>query len=241
MQAEAVGVLNSETSQPEDKSFRGPSQETSTPIGEIPTTIHRIELVRLADIQDGGAQMRVEMWPETVVEYANEMLNGTSFPPVILFHDGSTYWQADGFHRVEAARKIKRETILAEIRNGTARDAVLHGTGANATHGLRRTQADKRRAVECLLRDPEWSAWSSRKIAEVARVDHKTVTKIRAELTGEIPTRTTERRTGEFPKPAGKPDGARPELIDALLRTLSNEKLIAECRRRGLTVEGEHV
>ena len=124
-----------------------------------------------------------------------------------------TYWLADGFHRVEAARKIERKTIIAEIRQGTARDAILHAVGSNAAHGLRRTQADKRRAVERLLKDPEWARWSDRKIAEAAKVDHKTVGTIRRELAGEFPTRPspTKAKGGEFPtaqwqaKSAGTP------------------------------------
>ena len=179
-----------------------PSQETCS--GEIPTImVPRVELVRLADIQDGGAQMRVETRPEVVNEYTTDMLNGASFPPVVLYQDDDgRHWLGDGFHRVDAARKIERETMLAEVRHGTARDAILHAVGANAAHGLRRTQADKRRAVERLLRDPEWALWSLRRIADVAKVDHKTVAKIKAELTGEIPIQA---RRGEFPKAAAKP------------------------------------
>jgi hypothetical protein len=37
---------------------------------------------------------------------------------------------------------------------------VLHSAGANAMHGLRRTNADKRRTVMLLLQDEEWAAWS---------------------------------------------------------------------------------
>jgi hypothetical protein len=146
------------------------------------------EPIPLASIRDGGAQMRVEVRPETVNEYATEMLDGAAFPPVVVFYDGSDFWLADGFHRVEAKRKIGHETIIAEIREGSSRDAILHGAGSNSSHGLRRTQADKRRAVERLLKDPEWARWSDRKIAEVAKVDHKTVGTIRRELTGEFPT-----------------------------------------------------
>ena len=125
--------------------------------------------IPLTDIKDPGAQMRVEMRPETVNDYASDMLAGAVVPPVVLFFDGSDYWLADGFHRVEAARKIDRDSILAEVRNGTARDAILHGVGSNASHGLLRTQADKRRAIERLLTDPEWARWSDRKIAEAAK------------------------------------------------------------------------
>ena len=96
--------------------------------------------------------MRTELRPETVNEYAADMLDGAVLPPIVVFHDGCDFWIGDGFHRIEAARKIGRETIVAEIRRGSTRDAILHAVGANAVHGLRRTQADKRRAVEVLLR-----------------------------------------------------------------------------------------
>jgi hypothetical protein len=198
-----------------------------------------VEPIPLAGIKDGGAQMRVEMRVETVNDYANDMLDGATFPPVVVFYDGSDYWLGEGYHRVEAARKISRETIVAEIRQGTARDAILYGIGANATHGLRRTQADKRRAVERLLKDPEWARWSDRKIAEVAKVDHKTVGTIRRELTGEFPTahgKLNGKGSGEFPTPQGKPNN-RPSLLGDVLHAIPDEVLIAECRRRGLTVE----
>jgi hypothetical protein len=187
--------------------------------------------IPLSRIKDGGAQMRVEMNPDIINEYAEAMLNGAVFPPIIVYFDGADYWLADGYHRVEAARKIEHETIAAEIREGTARDAILHGISSNATHGLRRTQADKRRAVERLLTDPEWARWSDRKIAETARVDHKTVGKIRREMSGEIPTGRS--LSGEIPKPNGKPSGS---IFDDVLRSIPDDALIAECRRRGLEV-----
>jgi hypothetical protein len=190
--------------------------------------------ILVSSIQDGGAQMRVEsIRVETVNEYAEEMLEGTKFPPVIVFHDGADYWLADGFHRVAAATKINLESIDADVRNGTMRDAILYGAGANASHGLRRTHADKRRAVERLLSDPEWARWSDRKVAEAAKVDHKTVAKIRRELAGEIPTAPT---SGEIPRLNGKPNGAG-SLLQDLLRSVGDDDLIAECRRRGLAVE----
>jgi hypothetical protein len=196
----------------------------------------RVDSIPLSKIKDGGAQMRAEMRDETVDDYASDMLNGAVFPPIVVFYDGNDYWLGDGFHRVSAARKIDRETIVAEIRQGTARDATLHGIGSNAVHGLRRTQADKRRAVERLLKDPEWARWSDRKIAEVAKVDHKTVGTMRRELSGEIPT---TKRSGDFPtahKPNGKPNG-RGSVLGDVLQHISDDVLIAECRRRGLTVE----
>jgi hypothetical protein len=42
---------------------------------------------------------------------------------------------------------------------------VPNSVSANAPHGLRRTNADKRRAVVRLLEDTEWSQWADREIA----------------------------------------------------------------------------
>ncbi len=193
-------------------------------------------MIALSDIQNGGAQMRVEMKPDTVREYADEMAAGTIFPAVVVYYDGIDYWLGDGFHRVEAARLLERETIDAEVLDGGERDAILRGVGSNASHGLRRTQADKRRAVERLLRDEEWGKWSDRKIAEVARVDHKTVGKIRRELLGgDFPT--PARPNGEIPRSNGKPNTASGSVLQDMIKAVSTEVLIEECERRGLRVE----
>ena len=202
----------------------------------------RTESVPLDRIKDPGAQMRVEMRAETVDDYAADMLDGAVFPPIVVFDDGTDLWLAEGYHRIEATRKVGHTEILADVRPGTARDAILYAVGANAAHGLRRTQADKRRAVERLLRDPEWSRWSDRKIAEAAKVDHKTVAAIRRELAGEFPTKDTKASAtkanggGEFPTARAKPVG-RDSIVGDVLRTVPVQALIAECVRRGLKVE----
>jgi len=121
----------------------------------------RIDLIRL----DGGAQSRAKLDETLICEYAAEMLGGTEFAPVVVYHDGADYWLSDGFHRVRAALKAEAVEIAAEIRQGALRDAILHSVGANADHGLRRTNEDKRRAVAKLLGDEEWRAWSNREIA----------------------------------------------------------------------------
>lgn len=67
----------------------------------------------------------------------------------------------------------------AEVRVGTQRDAILYPCGANTQHGLRRSQADKRKAVGIMLADPEWSKWSDREIARRCGVSHPFVGKLR--------------------------------------------------------------
>jgi ParB-like nuclease domain len=199
--------------------------------------------IPLADVvDDTAAQMRVAgINPGIVDEYARAMQEGAAFPAIIAFYDGDAYHVADGFHRVAAARQAKLEEILAEVRDGSARDAVLAAAGANATHGIRRTNADKRHAIERLLADPEWGRWSDHEIARACHVDHKTVGRVRREVTGEIPSERTvtyRDRHGNLSKMRviGEIPSERPSLTSRLLAKVSTEDLIAELQRRGLEV-----
>ena len=119
---------------------------------------------------NGGTQSRAAINKDVVAEYAEAMEGGATFPPVIVFYDGADYWLADGFHRYEAYARARANDVPADVRQGTQRDAILYSVGANASHGLRRTNDDKRRAVMVLLNDPEWSKWSNREIARQCAV-----------------------------------------------------------------------
>ena len=99
-----------------------------------------------------------------------------------MISDGTDNWLADGFHRYHAFRAADIEDIPVFIRNGTRRDAVLYSVGANAHHGLRRSNEDKRKAVQTLLADPEWAAWSDREIARQCNVAHPFVGSVRSSL-----------------------------------------------------------
>lgn len=127
--------------------------------------------INIADIRvDGGTQSRAAIDRGVVSDYADAIKDGAAFPPITVFFDGRSYWLGDGFHRYEAYAAAQVYDVPADIRQGTQRDAVLFSVGANASHGLRRTNDDKRRAVLTLLNDPEWSAWSNREIARACGV-----------------------------------------------------------------------
>ena len=130
---------------------------------------------------DGGTQMRAELDESVVAEYAQTIGDGGDFPAVVVFFDGSKCWLGDGFHRFHAYRKARAVEIPADVREGTKRDAILHAVGANASHGLRRTNADKRKAVETLLADKEWAGWSDREISRRAGVSDRFVNGLRQE------------------------------------------------------------
>ncbi len=155
-----------------------------------------VQNIRLEQIRtDGGTQPRAEVNEDVVREYAESLTDGAKMPPVVVFYDGAGYWLADGFHRFFAHRKIGALDIAADVRQGTRRDAVLHSVGANDTHGLRRSKADKRQAVLTLLKDDEWGKWSNREIARRCSVNDKTVAAIRESLTAEIRSDEPGQRT----------------------------------------------
>jgi len=131
---------------------------------------------------DGGTQSRVKIDENVVAQYADEMLNGDLFPPVVLFHDGVDYWLADGFHRYFANKRINSPGIRATIMDGSVRDAILHGIEANNKHGLRPTNEDKRKGVMTMLKDIEWQDLSNREIGRICGVSHTLVNTIRKEL-----------------------------------------------------------
>jgi hypothetical protein len=137
----------------------------------------------VADIKvDPECQARAASNDATINEYAKIMKEGNdnAFPPVVVFHDGTDYWLSDGFHRHSAAQKAGLLSLKMKIHQGPRRDAVLYAVGANVAHGLRRTNADKRRAVNILLEDEEWSTWSNRDISRRCGVDEGLVRKLRS-------------------------------------------------------------
>lgn len=80
------------------------------------------------------------------------------------------------------------------------RDAILFSVSANAAHGQRRTNEDKRRSVHRLLDDPEWAGWNNSKIAQLCGVGETLVASLRpkpivplGDDSSPPPTRTVER------------------------------------------------
>lgn len=165
-------------------------------------TMRSTELILLKDIQRSlDCQPREAINTATVTEYAEQMTDGAAFPPVVIFKEGKKNWLADGFHRVFAAEEAGITEIEADVRLGTKRDAMLFSCGANAKHGLRRTNEDKRRAVLSLLNDEEWSQWSDSEVAKQCGVSHPFVGKLRKSDTCNV---TSMGRTFTHPK-TGKP------------------------------------
>lgn len=144
-------------------------------------TIHALPLNSIRT--DADTQSREDVSWELVNEYADAWLKQADFPPVDVFKsaDGE-HVLADGFHRLLAAKKVAKPTILCRVFHGDSRAAFLFACTQNHSHGLRRTNADKRYMVTRILNDAEWVSWTDARIAEQCGVSHTFVTALRREL-----------------------------------------------------------
>jgi uncharacterized ParB-like nuclease family protein len=148
--------------------------------GETKPTKLKLDAIRL----DAEIQTRVHIDESVVLEYSEDMARGDRFPPVVVFQvdqvDRGDFILVDGFHRLKAARRAKLGQILAEVRRGSRPDALRFALGANHKHGLRRTNGDKRRAVEMAL--AEFGNQSDRLLAEMCGVSQPFVSNLRHQL-----------------------------------------------------------
>jgi hypothetical protein len=177
---------------------------------------------RAAITIDSSIQQRVAGTSQTVVEgYAQAMRDGNEFPPPTVFStDGRTFYLADGFHRAEAHRLAHPDAceIACEVRLGDRDDALLFACGANASHGLPRSNSDKRRAVLALLNSEKWSHWSDREIARQCSVSHPLVSKLRNEHLETLPDEEEDHAAGPPPAAETTPTNA-PVVRSGRLRT----------------------
>jgi len=157
---------------------------------------------------DSSIQCRASYNKATVTDYAERMSCEDEFPPIVLFGTETKSWIGDGWHRILAARQIGAVGILAEINPGGRAEALKYALGANSAHGIRRTNADKRRCVEIALR--EFPKLSSRAIAELCGVSPQTVSTWRDNDVSKLDTSTRTDTLGRQ-QPAHKPHRPEPE------------------------------
>jgi len=151
---------------------------------------------------DGGTQARKSLDQNIVTRYAEHMKEGAIFPPIIVFHDGSEHWLADGFHRYFARKANGELEIECEVKQGTQRDAQLFAFGVNNDRGLSMSSEDIREIIIRMLKDDEWGKWSDEKIANIVKVSRITVFRVRKKLekAGEV----SEKKTTKYVDKHGK-------------------------------------
>lgn len=162
---------------------------------------------------DQGVQSRAAINSEYVAELAEQIKAGVKLPPVDVFRAGGETWMADGFHRLRAHEAAGKRSIRAEVHKGGQAEAAWFSVGANLAHGLRRTNADKQRAVEMALKAKP--TLSDAAIAQHVGVSDRHVWGIRQKIqppkVSEVETRTgTDGRTRRIPPPPPSTTSAPP-------------------------------
>lgn len=171
---------------PETKKGPAASNDANGTTGDVEchddnNTIQRpSRMVKLDDIHvDPALQMRAATDEDAIDEYSAVIRAAVAdgctspLPPVTVIGG----YLVDGFHRLAAARRAGVDTIAATITGGSRSDALRASLAANQSHGLRRTNADKRRAIAVAVQT--WPSKSDRAIAKLTGVSHTSVANAR--------------------------------------------------------------
>ncbi len=153
-------------------------------------------------------QPRVGMNKDYVSELHASLESGETLPAIKVFSERGVapFFLSDGWHRLEANLAIGFREVEAEIIIGTAFDAFKNSLGENDSHGLRRTTEDKKRAVSLAFEDEELKGLTDRAIAEICRVGHPFVAKLRPSTGTDSSSAggTDSTSNGDEPKRKGK-------------------------------------
>lgn len=165
----------------------------------------------LASIElDNSIQCRASVDTAVVGEYAERMAAGDTFPPIDVYGTKSKCWIGDGWHRTLGAFQCGAESISATLHPGGRVDALKHALGANALHGQRRTNADKRRCVEIALR--EFPKLSSRAVAKLCGVGYDLVQSLKPQVTESVTSTVTGQDGKQYPARRGAVEAQEREL-----------------------------
>lgn len=180
----------------------------------------QIENIPLSDLEalDTDLQIRCENDPDQIDNIKEAIEKGERLPPIVLFQEHNEKFHiADGWHRYYAHREKKTKTIEAYVHEGTKEDALKYALGANANHGLRRTNQDKRNAVLIALKSHN-AIFKTDKIknvavAELCKVAESFVRKIRKEQSATVKPSVT---TGTGSSDANEPKIAQCDFFAEL-------------------------
>ena len=209
----------------------------------------KIQSIRL----DGDTQSRVSLDQNLVNEYSEAMSSGAKFPPIVVFNDGTDRWLADGFHRIYATRQAGLDEINADMKPGGRRDALLYSMKANATHGARRTNEDKRRAVKMAFKflleeGRSLDSITNVEVAGMAAVNETTVARNRTVIASELdatpakPDEPNEIKTLNLNQTSALAELARLQAeIDSLQASKEKDQTTVEYLRRKLAEKPQEI
>ena len=126
---------------------------------------------------DERLQCRESVPEETIRAYEDGWREKTEFPPVEAFEVEGELYVTDGFCRVLSAQNVGKSKVPCLVSKGSWQDAVAAACGANAQHGLPRTNADKRKAATMAIL--EFGDKPNREIARICGVSHTYIDNLR--------------------------------------------------------------
>lgn len=99
-------------------------------------------------------------------------------PPVLVYcYRPGKYTLAAGFHRLSAHKAEKRDTIRAEVRKGTKREARIAGMLSDLKAARMLSRDERQRAIKTVVREsPDESL---RTLAELCGCAHETIRRLR--------------------------------------------------------------
>ncbi len=137
--------------------------------------------------------MDKEVYPRTmidwmqVVRYEEAMMSGAVFPPITVTKYKGKWIVIDGFHRVEAKKKLKEKYIEAEILNlKTKKEIYIEAVKRNIGHGRQFSSYERTKIILTL---EKWKL-SQVQISEIVRIPVEKITPFVAKRI----TRITETR-----------------------------------------------
>lgn len=189
-------------------------------------------LVNIYDLDlNRGTQQRPELNVDREIELSQAFEAGQYVDPIeVWVTPEAGMVPVDGFHRIAGALRAGREDILAILKEGSLKDAIIESCAANSRGVLPRCDQTKRNAVTTLLRiweesqaalpEAERTRPATNWLREQARVHDSTVNRAVRDFYADrdAPTKVTTKR-GEVvnapapkaAKPASKPAPERDE------------------------------
>ena len=175
----------------------------TTPITDLAITL--IEVDPRNSPRDGIDDARVEEFRSILDQ----------LPPVLVYcTKPGRYTLAAGFHRLAAHQAEARDTIRAEVRIGTLRDARLAGMLSDLKAAKMLTVEERHRAIEAVaeIRADD----SARVIADLCGCSEATVRRIRSGASFDAPEKVTGADGKSYPARKPPPDPTCPDCGDEL-------------------------
>ena len=106
--------------------------------------------LKIEDIiaNEGYSFRTIPLDPDTVSRYEETL---DQMPPATVVKIGEEYHLADGFHRLQAAKNLKRTQIVVDIVDGTEKDLIRESAVANVRHGHPLDKWERNQAIAALV------------------------------------------------------------------------------------------